>query len=476
MKIVVTGPDGSQANGVGQRLSDLLGLQCRMVDSDVSWKAVSDLDWCVVIVQESLMLDPDSRRRLRDGSIIVLLYNSKTSIANEVLRPFADIILDSNCDSAEELVEEASGLLGEELAIRFQSANTFGEIIRVTTFGESHGAAIGAVLDGIRPGIEISAQDIQGEMDRRRPGQSLVTTQRKESDEIHILSGVFEGKTTGAPIAMVIYSQDQDSSKYEALRDMFRPGHADFTYYRKYGVRDYRGGGRSSGRETAGRVACGAIARKMLSECGVRVVAHAVEIAGIRADSCDLDILEFNSVRCADTYAAKLMEEAILKAKDDSDSVGGIVQLEILGVPVGLGDPVFFKLDARLAHAIMTLGAVKGIEIGRGFELAKTRGSESNDCMADGEFLSNNAGGILGGISTGQPIILRAVIKPTSSIAQRQKTIDIHWDNHEVEIQGRHDPCIVPRIIPVIENMAALVILDAWEIQSRLRPDWLESK
>lgn len=475
MKIVVTGPDSSQADAVGQGLSDLLGLQCHTVDSDVSSKTISDPDWCIVIAQESVMLDPDSRRRLREGSIIVLLYDSETSIAYEVLRPFADIILDSSCDSAEELAEQASDLIGEELAIRFQSANTFGEIIRVTTFGESHGAAIGAVLDGIKPGIEVSAADIQGEMDRRRPGQSSVTTQRKESDEIHILSGIFEGKTTGAPIAMVIYSQDQDPSKYDALRDVFRPGHADFTYYRKYGVRDHRGGGRSSGRETAGRVACGAIARKMLEERGVRVVAHAVEIAGIKADSCDLDIVELNSVRCADPKAAKLMEEAILKAKDDSDSVGGIVQLEILGVPVGLGDPVFFKLDARLTHGIMTLGAVKGIEVGRGFELAKTRGSESNDCMSDGEFLSNNAGGILGGISTGQPIILRAVVKPTSSIAQRQNTINVHWDNHEIEIHGRHDPCIVPRIIPVIENMAALVILDAWEVQARLRPGWLES-
>ncbi len=471
MRILITGSDGRQVEAVGRMLAEQLGMRCSAVDDSISPNDIRRLDWCVVTVPVSIMLDPESRRLLRDRSIVMLL-GADESEATEVLRPYSDIALDLYGYSPQDIIEKALVSIDAELSIRFQSPNTFGEIVRVTTFGESHGTAIGAVLDGIRPGTKISIDDIQHELDRRRPGQSIVTTSRREPDRIHVLSGVFEGRTTGAPIAMLIYNRDQDPQKYEELRDVFRPGHADFTYYAKYGIRDHMGGGRSSGRETAARVACGAVALNLLKERGVRVVAHALEIAGIRAERCDLSAIETNSVRCADTAAAAEMEAAVLKARASSDSVGGIVEIRIDGVPAGLGDPVFFKLGSRLAQAIMSIGAVKGIEIGHGFELARMRGSEANDTMRDGEFLSNRAGGISGGISTGQPIILRAAVKPTPSIARLQETTDVSGHNREIAIEGRHDPCIVPRIVPVMESMTALVILDAWEIQSRLRPDW----
>jgi chorismate synthase len=328
------------------------------------------------------------------------------------------------------------------------------------------------VFDGVRPGIEITAEDIQAQLNRRRPGQSDVTTPRDEKDQVEILSGVFDGKTTGAPIAMVIFNRDHDSSKYEGIKDLFRPGHADYTFYKKYGIRDHRGGGRSSGRETAGRVTCGAVARKWLTQKGVKIIAHSIEIAGIKAQSCDYDAIEKNDVRCADTAAAEIMKQAILAAKDDNDSVGGIVKLEIHGLPAGLGDPVFGKLDARITGAIMTIGAIKGIEIGQGFGLTRLRGSQSNDNMSDGGFKTNNAGGITGGISTGQTICLQIAVKPTSSIARPQQTIDHDGRTCPIETHGRHDPCIVPRIIPVIENMTALALYDCWQIQSRINPDF----
>lgn len=474
MRIVITGSAECDIDSIGKLVGDSLGLCLHTLSesavADQGLVAKRNLpDWAVCVISSSALADPNVRRNVRRNAIVVVFsLDSRNERELEVILPYADIVVDLAAKTTEQAAAEAIDMIGQELAIRFQSANTFGEIIRVTTFGESHGPAIGAVLDGVLPGVKISAEDIQRELFRRRPGQSAVTTPRSESDQVHILSGVFGGKTTGAPIAMVIHNRDQDSSKYEALKDIFRPGHADFTYYSKYGVRDYRGGGRSSGRETAGRVACGAIASKILSERGVRIFAHAVEIAGIRASTCDLDAIESNAVRCADPEAAKLMEVAILEARDEKDSVGGIAQLEVYGVPVGLGDPVFFKLDARLSHAIMSLGAVKGIEIGDGFALASMRGSQSNDQMSSSGFLSNHAGGITGGISTGQPIILRAVVKPTSSIARPQKTIDIGGHEREITVEGRHDPCILPRIIPVIENMTALVILDAWEIQERV--------
>jgi len=469
MKIVITGHRDSHVDVIGQAIARNLGMRCASIDASSD---IASLDWHVATVEASIMLNSERRRMLRDDSVMILIPDLLDHAVLDAISPFADIRIEHGDKPIEEIATEIADLIGGELVIRFKSANTFGEIIRVTTFGESHGPAIGAVLDGVRPGIEITVADIQAELDRRRPGQSAVTTPRREADQVHILSGVFKGMTTGAPIAMVIYNRDQDPSKYETLRDIFRPGHADFTYYKKYGLRDYRGGGRSSGRETAGRVASGAIAKKLLAGKDIRIVAHSVEIAGVKAQTYDFDAIEKNIVRCADPVAATKMEEAILKAKESNDSVGGIAQLEIHGVPTGLGDPVFFKLDARLTYAIMTIGATKGVEVGGGFELARMRGSEANDPMADGDFLSNNAGGITGGISTGQPIILRVGVKPTSSIALPQKTIDLQGENREIEVHGRHDPCIMPRIIPVIENMAALVILDAWEIQSRLRPEW----
>ncbi|HSV96030.1 MAG TPA: chorismate synthase [Spirochaetota bacterium] len=350
-----------------------------------------------------------------------------------------------------------------------RSPSSFGEVLRVTTFGESHGPAVGAVLDGVPPMVELSEVDIQRELDRRRPGQSAVTTPRAEEDRVHILSGVFEGKTTGAPICMLIYNKDQDSSKYEAIRDVFRPGHADFTLWKKFGIRDHRGGGRSSGRETAGRVAAGAVAKKLLAEHGISVTAFAQEIAGIRGEVEDLGFIESNPVRAADPSAAKLMEEAIIRARAEKDSVGGVVRLVVRGVPAGLGDPVFYKIDARLAMALFSIGAVKGVEIGAGFKSARLRGSENNDPMRDGAFLSNNAGGILGGITTGADIVACVAVKPTPSIFRGQDTVDTDGNSRSISVEGRHDPCIVPRIVPVVEAMAAIVLLDALEIQRKIK-------
>ncbi|MCF7958260.1 MAG: chorismate synthase [Phycisphaerae bacterium] len=465
-------------------------------------RQIADKHWQFIITGGSIMMNPDNRRLLREDGLVIYLnadpeilwqraqfgkvpswlpgYSSKenflrqTGFRDEIYYPLSDIALNTSTGSPEELAEELINKIKEELAIKSHSANTYGDVIHMTTFGESHGQAIGAVLDGVKPGLELTEEDIQIQLNRRRPGQSEVTTPRSEKDRIEILSGVFDGKTTGAPIAMVIFNRDQDSSKYEAIKGLFRPGHADFTFYKKYGHFDYRGGGRSSGRETAARVMCGAVANKTLAQRGVKITAHALEIAGIKAQTCQYDTIEKNPVRCADPEAAIEMEKAILAARDDNDSVGGVVKLEITGVPVGLGDPVFDKLDARLARAIMSLGAVKGFEIGRGFELARLRGSQSNDNMTDGAFVTNNAGGITGGISTGQPIEIRVAVKPTSSIASPQKTIDAKGENHMIEVHGRHDPCIVPRVIPVLENLVALVILDAWEVQSRLNPNWLD--
>jgi chorismate synthase len=401
-------------------------------------------------------------------------FEQHINLITEVVEPFADIVLDvsENRDITQEVVDK----LAEHLAAVSSCPNSLGEIIRLTTFGESHGPAVGAVLDGVSPGIDISEEDIQAELDRRRPGQSKVSTQRNEPDKIKILSGVFEGKTTGTPIAMIIENQDKDSTKYDLIRHLFRPGHADFTFWKKYGIRDHKGGGRSSGRETASRVAGGALAKKMLNGRGVQIKAYSFEIAGIRAESFDLSTAEDNSVRCPDPAAAEKMQQAILQAREDGDSVGGIVELRISGAPAGLGDPVFGKLDARLAGAICSLGAVKAIEFGDGFSAAGMRASEFNDQMRNGSFLSNHAGGILGGISTGQEIVARIAVKPTPSISKTQRTCDINGRNEEIKIEGRHDPCIVPRIIPVVESMAALVLLDAWEIQDRLRPSHKDNK
>jgi chorismate synthase len=530
MKIVIAGAKGAGKSTVAEHLERLTGLKrvetdrliedhffeqygqrktCRELYTEFgqeTFRAIEkhvaghleEADWQLIVCGGSSLVDPASRRALRKNAIVVYLKAQAETIwsrlvkdglppwlcgpnarqqleeniayREELLGPFADLIVDTTDKNPAQIAEEIYEKLGQELSVRMMAANTFGDIVRVTTFGESHGPAIGAVLDGVRPGIAISEADIQNELNRRRPGQSDVTTPRDEKDQVEILSGIFDGKTTGAPIAMVIFNRDHDSSKYEGIKDLFRPGHADFTFYKKYGIRDYRGGGRSSGRETAGRVMGGAVARKLLHDQGVRIIAHSVEIAGIPANTCDYNVIESNPVRCADPEAAKRMQQAIVAAKDDNDSVGGVVKLEIFGLPAGLGDPVFGKLDARLCYAVMTLGAVKGIEVGRGFELARWRGSQSNDNMADGEHVSNNAGGITGGISTGQTVVLRIAVKPTSSIAKPQTTIDLDGNTKPIETHGRHDPCIVPRIIPVIEAMTAMVLLDCIEIQNRIRP------
>jgi len=319
--------------------------------------------------------------------------------------------------------------------------NTFGTIFRLTSFGESHGEAVGGVIDGCPPGLELDIDFIQSELDRRRPGQSRITTPREEGDKVEFLSGLFEGKSTGASIGFIVRNENQQSSDYDHLKEIFRPSHADFTYQQKYGIRDYRGGGRSSGRETVARVAAGAVAMRCLSLYGIAIDSTIIEIHG-KTIPCD-------------------MEEEIKKAIAAGDSVGGVVGIRACNCPLGLGDPVFGKLDALIAHAMMSIGAVKGVEIGDGSTVAKMYGSEQNDQMGEGGFLSNHAGGILGGISNGCDIVVRIAVKPTPSIASPQKTLDIEGRETEILIQGRHDPCIVPRIAPVAESMLALVLMDS---------------
>ena len=347
--------------------------------------------------------------------------------------------------------------------------NTFGKAFAITTWGESHGPATGVVIDGCPCGLELTEADIQHELDRRRPGQSDVSTPRKEDDKVNILSGVFQGKTTGTPISLVIYNKDADSSKYESIKDTPRPGHADYTYFMKYGFRDYRGGGRASARETAARVAGGAVARKVLAAYGIEILAHVVELGSVKASPVTINEIrtnvESNPVRCADLKAAEVMLSKTRQARANNDSIGGIVEIIALGMPPGLGEPVFDKLDADIARALMGIGAVKGVEIGAGFACAGLTGSQMNDPfeIRNGKVVctSNNAGGILGGISSGENIICRIAVKPTPSIARPQKTVDLlSLSDTEIVIQGRHDPTIPPRIIPVAEAMMALVLAD----------------
>ena len=341
------------------------------------------------------------------------------------------------------------------------SGNTFGKNFRITTFGESHGPGIGVVIDGVPAGLEMDETFLQAELDRRRPGQSKVTTQRNEADRAEILSGVFGGKTTGCPLAILIRNSDQHSSDYSNVANLFRPGHADYTYFQKYGIRDYRGGGRSSGRETAARVAAGAVAKMFLKTKGIQVRACALNIAGIKAEKFLWDEVENNIVRSPDPEAAVKMVEAIQQAQLAHDSVGGIVLCELLNGPTGLGEPAFDKLDAELAHAMLSIGAVKGIEFGAGFAVSEMKGSQNNDAITPNGFETNNAGGILGGISNGDTIVFKVAVKPTPSIARKQQSIDTNRNPVDVEIKGRHDPCLVPRMVPVIEAMAALVLADA---------------
>lgn len=349
------------------------------------------------------------------------------------------------------------------------SGNTFGTIFKITTWGESHGGALGVSVDGIPAGFLLDVDFIQKELNRRRPGQSSATTGRNEPDNIEILSGVFEGKTTGMPIAMIVRNKDANSSAYEYIKNIPRPGHADLFYQHKYGIRDYRGGGRSSGRETLSRVAAGAIAKQILSYYGIKVFAHVIELGGIKAASVSFDKIiqntELNPLRCADIQSIPSMIEVIENAKIEGDSIGGIVEIIAVSVPHGLGEPVFDKLDADIAKALMSIGSVKGVEFGRGFESASLKGSQMND-----EFIiknglitcgTNNAGGIIGGISTGEPIICKIAIKPTPSISKLQKSVDLNnMEECSIQVRGRHDPTIPPRLVPVAEAMVSLVIID----------------
>jgi len=348
------------------------------------------------------------------------------------------------------------------------AASTFGERFKITTFGESHGMAVGVIIDGVTPNVEITEQDIQVQMDRRKPGQSSVTTPRKEYDIIQIMSGVFEGKTTGAPLCIMLNNTDMRPSAYDANRLLFRPGHADFTYVQKYGHRDHRGSGRASGRETAGRVAAGAVARKLLERRGVSIVAYTKEAGGIACETFDESVIEKNPMRASDPVAAAKMVARVEALAEKGDSCGGIVECIIRGVDPGIGEPTFDKLDAEFAKAMLSIGAVKGIEFGAGFAAASMQGSEHNDAMDQNGFLTNNAGGIVGGISTGQDIVFRVAVKPTSSISLPQKTVDESGAEHTIETIGRHDPCICPRVVPVIEAMACLVLEDHYKRQGAL--------
>jgi chorismate synthase len=344
------------------------------------------------------------------------------------------------------------------------AGNSFGKVFQVHTWGESHGPAIGVVIDGCPAGLALTSEDIQKELNRRRPGQSSLTTTRQEKDQIEILSGIIAGETTGTPISLLIKNLDTDPNPYQDLADLFRPGHADYGYWVKYGLRDWRGGGRASARETAARVAAGAIAKKILAQEGIQVIAYTVKVGNIEAQQFDPHQIERNPIRCPDSTRAKEMINKILAVKEKGDSIGGIVEVKATGVPAGLGEPVFDKLDADLAKALMSIGSVKGIEIGAGFQVSRLLGSENNDpFLWDGGRIrtkTNQAGGILGGISTGEDIILRLAIKPTPSIAKPQQTVDIQGRPKTITIRGRHDPCICPRIIPVAEAMVALVLAD----------------
>ena len=346
------------------------------------------------------------------------------------------------------------------------TGNSFGNLFKVTTFGESHGKALGVTIDGCPAGLKISEKEIQKELDKRKPGQSSITTQRKEEDKIEILSGIFNGKTLGTPISMIIYNNDSESEDYEKLKNVFRPGHADFTWTSKYGVRDHRGGGRASGRETIARVAAGAIAKKFLAEQGIKIIGHTIQIHKIKAKKFDEKEIEKNAVKCADKKAAKKMISKIIKIKKQGNSVGGIIEVKVKNMTHGIGEPVFNKLNAVLAHGLMSIPAVKGVEFGSGFKSAEMTGFEHNDEIyfdkksSKIKFRTDNSGGVLGGISTGQDIVMRIAIKPASSIELEQKTIDEKGRHTKINVKGRHDPCIVPRAVPVAEAMTAIALAD----------------
>ncbi|GAB5991097.1 chorismate synthase [Aeromonas enteropelogenes] len=341
------------------------------------------------------------------------------------------------------------------------AGNSFGQLFRVTTFGESHGLALGAVVDGCPPGLEISEADLQGDLDRRKPGTSRYTTQRREPDEVKILSGVFEGKTTGTSIGLLIENTDQRSKDYSNIKDLFRPGHADYTYHQKYGQRDYRGGGRSSARETAMRVAAGAIAKKYLKQVhGIEIIGFLSQLGPIKAEALDGAQIEQNPFFFPDAGKLEELDQYMRDLKKEGNSIGAKVQVVARNVPVGLGEPVFDRLDADIAHAMMGINAVKGVEIGDGFAVVEQKGSEHRDEMTPTGFASNHAGGILGGISSGQDIVVSMALKPTSSITVPGKTITTEGEATEMITKGRHDPCVGIRAVPIAEAMLALVLMD----------------
>ncbi len=341
------------------------------------------------------------------------------------------------------------------------SGNSIGKLFSVTTFGESHGLALGAVIDGCPPGLALCEEDLQIDLDRRKPGTSRYTTQRREDDVVKILSGVFEGKTTGTSIGLLIENTDQRSKDYGKIKDRFRPMHADYTYQQKYGARDYRGGGRSSARETAMRVAAGAVAKKYLgSQCGIEVRGYLSQLGPIAIDMVDWAVVENNPFFCPDPDKIPLMEDYMQKLRKSGDSVGAKLTVVASGMPVGLGEPVFDRLDADIAHALMGINAVKGVEIGAGFDCVDALGSEHRDELTPEGFTSNNAGGILGGISSGQDLVAHLALKPTSSILVPGKTVDIDGNPVEVITTGRHDPCVGIRAVPIAEAMVAIVLMD----------------
>lgn len=347
--------------------------------------------------------------------------------------------------------------------------NTFGTVFRVTTWGESHGPALGAVVDGCPPGLTLSVEDINEELAWRKSRDSRVSTSRREPDQAEILSGVFEGQTTGTPISLVIYNRDVDSSGYDQLKDLFRPGHADYTYWHKYGIRDRLGGGRASGRETVARVAAGAVAKRILDQNGITVFAFTLTLGGIRAQKMDFGEIYNNTLFCPDPHTVPLIMQRLQEVKESGDSVGGVVEIRAQGCPAGLGEPVFAKLDAALAGALMSIGAVKGVEIGSGFAAAERLGSENNDPLTPGGFVSNNAGGILGGISNGEEIVARVAVKPIPSIEIEQQTISEDGEPVNLSVKGRHDVSAIPRIVPVCTAMVRLVLADMLLQQKAIR-------
>lgn len=355
--------------------------------------------------------------------------------------------------------------------------NSFGQIFRLTTWGESHGPAVGCVVDGCPAGLELRVDDIQRELDRRRVGQSRVTSARQEADQVQILSGVFEGRTTGTPISMLVYNTNARSQDYDAIKHLYRPGHADYTWDAKYGFRDYRGGGRSSARETIGRVAGGAIAKKLLATAGVQIVAYTLSLGDLRAQVFDEDEIERNPMRCPDPAVAAQMVERVEQAKRELDSLGGVVEVRARGVPPGLGEPVFDKLQADIGKAMFSIPAIKAVEMGEGLEATLMRGSEHNDPFErrpDGSIgtTTNHHGGILGGISTGEEIVVRVAVKPLASIARPQQTVDHHGNPATIVVKGRHDPTALPRLVPIAEAMLALVLADHLLRQRSARVMW----